>query len=87
MKIEDWKVLPKEAIEKLKDYVDVHAPGNEVEVVADPKVEGTFALQVKRMDKGCSHPTEFHLLWYCGGYDEVEYTMWPPHSGDTKLFI
>jgi hypothetical protein len=74
------EVLPKEALSELEMYVDYKNPKNKVEVYPDPKVEGTYAVRVYRTD------LTFDLLWYKGGYDEVDFDQWPPKSGNLKFF-
>ena len=84
--IEDWKILPEDALEALEIYVDYEKPENKVEVVEDPKVDGTYALQIHRSEGKNRKPYVFHLLWYKGGYDEVEFDNFPPTSGDLRFF-
>lgn len=79
--------LPKQAIEELKnlycksDFSDV----KNIEVVEDPQVSGTLAVRLTRDDDGEDYI--FDLLWYGGGFDEVEFETWPPASGDLKFFV
>jgi len=80
--IEDYKILPKEALEELEMYVDYENKQNKIQVVLDPKVYGTYALRVYRDED----KSEFDLLWNRGGYDEVEFEEFPPKSGELKFF-
>lgn len=79
----DFSILPEDALKELSDYVDYNNPENKVEVVPDPRVDGTFALRVYRKSDDCT----FDLLWNRGDYDGVEFSSWPPTSGDLKFFI
>lgn len=82
-KISNHKILPKDALEELEHwYVDYKNPDNKVEVVPDPQVEGTYAVRVYRKSDNLT----FDLLWYKGGFDEVDFETWPPKSGDLKFF-
>jgi len=76
-----YKSLPKEALQELMDYVDYTDKDNVVKVVPDPKVWGTFALRIFRS----SDNYVFDLLWYSGGFDEVDFEQFPPVSGDLKF--
>jgi len=81
-RIYDQTMLPEEALKELEMYVDYKNTDNKIEVVPDPRVDGTFAVQVYRAEDDYS----FHLLWNRGGYDEVEFDQFPPTSGDLKFF-
>lgn len=81
-KILGYEILPSEALEELKMYVDYDNPENKIEVVEDPRVEGTYAVRVYRK----SDDYTFDLLWYKGGYDEVEFEQWPPISGELRFW-
>lgn len=76
-RIYDYKILPEEALQQLSDYADVNR--DKVEVVPDPYVNGTYALQITRDDY------KFHLLWNRGAYDEVEFISFPPGSTEDNL--
>lgn len=76
------EILPDEALKELEMYVDYKNPDNKIEVVEDPRVSGTYAVQIYRKEDDYT----FHLLWYSGGYDEVEFDSFPPTSGDLKFF-
>ncbi len=78
----DISILPEEAIKELDDYVDYKNPENKIEVVPDPRVDGTFALRIYRKKDNC----QFDLLWNRGAFDGVEFTSWPPISGELKFF-
>ena len=82
-KIYGIEILPEEALSQLDDYVDYKDSENKIEVIPDPKVEGTYALRIYRK----SDNFEFDLLWNRGGYDEVDFNNFPPTSGDLKFFI
>jgi hypothetical protein len=83
-KILDASVLPDDAKKELLDYVNYNDPQNRIEVVPDPKVDGTYAVRVYRKKDNCT----FDLLWNRGAYDELEgFTSWPPVSGDLKFFF
>jgi hypothetical protein len=75
------ELLPEEAREALKDYVDITKQENSVSVVEDPKVIGAYAIKVNR------NGYEFHLLWNAHYQDleEVEFTTWPPTSGEPRI--
>ena len=77
------EVLPVDALKELSDYVDYKDSENKVEVVPDPRVDGTYAVRVYRKEDNVT----FDLLWNRGAYDELEFTNWPPTSGDLKFFI
>ena len=78
------EILPKEALDELTDYVDYKNPENKIEVLPDPRVDGTYAVRVYRK----SDDVTFDLLWNRGAYDELEgFTTWPPTSGDLKFFF
>ncbi len=77
------EILPKEALDELSDYVDYQNPKNKIEVVPDPRVDGTYAVRVYRSNDNCT----FDLLWNRGAYDGLEFTTWPPTSGDLKFFF
>ena len=82
-KIQGVEVLPANALKELEMYVDWKNPENKVEVVPDPQVDGTYAVRVWR----ASDNFTFDLLWYKGGFDEVDdFETWPPVSGDLKFF-
>ena len=76
-----YKSLPDEALRELLDYVDYTDKDNVIKVVPDPKVWGTFALRIFRS----SDNYVFDLLWYKGGFDEVDFEQFPPVSGDLKF--
>lgn len=78
-----FEILPKEALDELEAYVDYKNPQNKIEVVPDPRVDGSYAVRVYRSDDGYT----FDLLWNRGAYDELEFTTWPPTSGDLKFFF
>lgn len=80
-------VLPEDALKALEDYVDVNKKGNSVEVVPDPKVDGTYAVKVSRMEGRSKTPCEFHLLWNRGAYDECDFECWPPISGELQFLL
>lgn len=82
-KIYDYKVLPKEAIDELDSYVDVSDNQNKIEVYPDPQVQGTYAVRIYRH----SDDSTFTLLWYKGGYDEVDFDEFPPKSGKLNFFL
>ena len=76
------EILPEDALRELTDYVDYKDPENKIEVVPDPRVDGTYAVRVY------SNNFTFDLLWNRGAYDELEgFTNWPPTSGDLKFFF
>ena len=77
------EILPKEALDELNDYVDYKDTENKIEVVPDPRVDGSYAVRVYRREDDIT----FDLLWNRGAYDELEFTNWPPTSGDLKFFI
>lgn len=77
--IYDESVLPKKAIEELDMYMTIGR--DKVEVYPDPQVEGTYAVQVTRVGE-----KPFHLLWYSGGFDEVDFEEFPPKSGKNLNF-
>ncbi len=77
------EILPKEALDELNDYVDYQNSENKVEVVPDPRVDGSYAVRVYRSSDNAT----FDLLWNRGAYDELEFTSWPPTSGNLKFFI
>jgi hypothetical protein len=81
-RVYDYTVLPREALKELESYVDYKNPDNKIEVVPDPRVDGTYAVRVY------SNNFTFDLLWNRGAYDELEgFTNWPPTSGDLKFFF
>ena len=82
-RIYDYKILPDEALKELEMYVDYNDTDNKIEVVPDPRVDGSFAVQVYRLNDDYT----FHLLWNRGAYDEVEFDTFPPISSDLKFFI
>lgn len=82
-KIYGVEILPEEALIQLDDYVDYKDSENKIEVVPDPKVEGTYAVRVYRKEDNFT----FDLLWNKGGYDEVDFNQFPPTSGNLKFFI
>ena len=79
--------LPKQAIDELRnlycksDFSDV----KNIEVFEDPQVRGTLAVRLTRDENGEDYT--FDLLWYGGGFDEVEFETWPPTSGEPKFFV
>lgn len=77
------EILPKEALDGLNDYVDYKDPENKIEVCPDPKVDGTFAVRVYRSSDNYT----FDLLWNRGAYDGLDFTTWPPTSGEPKFFF
>lgn len=81
-KIHDHKILPENALEELKGYVDVNDPNSNVKVYPDPQVDGTYAVRVYRSNDDYT----FDLLWYKGGFDEVEFDTFPPKSGNLNFF-
>lgn len=89
-KILDVSVLPEDAKRELLDYVDYKDPQNRIEVVPDPKVDGTFAVRVYRKKDNLT----FDLLWNRGAFDEISsdenetgFSTWPPISGNLKFFF
>ncbi len=78
------EILPEDALKELLDYVDYKYPENKIEVVPDPRVDGTYAVRVYIK----KYNVTFDLLWNRGAYDELEgFTTWPPTSGDLKFFL
>lgn len=85
MKFYNIDILPEDAQKRLKEeYLD--SEDTKIEVYPDPKVDGTYAIRVYRMD------LTFDLLWYKGGFDEISsdeneygFATWPPISGDLKF--
>ena len=80
-RIHDYTILPEDALKELTDYVDYKNPDNKIEVVPDPYVDGTYAVQIYR----ASDNYTFHLLWNRGAYDEVEFDSFPPGSSEDNL--
>jgi hypothetical protein len=78
-----FEILPEDALKELSDYVDYQNSENKIEVVPDPRVDGTYAVRVYRSDDDVT----FDLLWNRGAYDEVEFSSWPPVSGDNLKFF
>jgi hypothetical protein len=78
-----FEILPEDALKELLDYVDYQNSENKIEVVPDPRVDGTYAVRVYRS----SDDVTFDLLWNRGAYDELEFSSWPPVSGNLKFFI
>ena len=78
------KKLPLEAIEELKMYISEDG-SSDVKVVEDPYVIGTFAVEVTRYEGKKKKPYVFHLLWYKGGFDEVEFETFPPNANENNL--
>ena len=85
-KIYGKEILPKEAIEKLKLYVNVDNDNNKIEVYPDPKVDGSYALRIHRYSGGNARPYVFTLLWNHGDFDEVDFDEFPPKSGNLKFW-
>lgn len=78
--IYDESILPLEAQKKLGEW---YADKNDIiRVVPDPKVPGSFAVEVEG-PKG----EKMHLIWHHDGFDEVEFDTFPPESGDLKWFL
>lgn len=77
------ELLPTEAREALSIYIDITTDGNSVDVIADPKVIGAYAIKVNRQGY------EFHLLWSAHHRDleEVEFDSWPPTSGEPRFIF
>jgi hypothetical protein len=82
-KIYGREILPEDALEELEDYTN---EDSKVEVVRDPRVDGTFALQISRPEGKNKELYVFHLLWYRGGFDGVEFDKFPPTSKDLQFF-
>ncbi len=40
------EILPKEALDELNDYVDYKDNKNKIEVVPDPRVDGSYSVRV-----------------------------------------
>ena len=78
-----FEILPEDALKELLCYVDYNNPENKIEVIPDPRVDGTYAVRVYRSDDGYT----FDLLWNRGAFDEVEFSSWPPNSGNLKFFF
>jgi len=81
--MEGIDLLPQQAIDELHKWYVTEGSKDKVEVVEDPKVIGTYAIQVTRVGEGRS----FHLLWSAHYLEEVEFETWPPESGEPKFFI
>jgi hypothetical protein len=79
--------LPKEAEEAL--YACYAKKGDEIQIIADPQCEGTYAVQVTRMflGKPVKHDPIVQLVWYQGDFDKVEFTQWPPVSDKLQFFV
>ena len=82
-KIHGTEILPQEALDELDAYVDYKNPENKIEVVPDPRVDGTYAVRVYRSNDDYT----FDLLWNRGAFDEVDFNSWPPTSGNLKFFF
>jgi hypothetical protein len=76
--------IPADAIFELKNTYFNAELSNLVDFKAfrDPYVDGTIAMRVTRMEGTLKNPKPyvFDLLWFHGGFDEVEFTSWPPTS-------
>jgi hypothetical protein len=87
--IYDYTVLPTKALSELEMYADVKK--DKIEVYPDPQVDGTYAVQVSRADTDFRgkvvYQEPFHLLWYSGGFDEVDFDEFPPKSGKNLNFL
>jgi len=83
--------LPKEAIANLKELYlekrDLRDSRTKIEVIPDPKVEGTFAVQLIRYIPRWKRTETFHFLWYDHFFDECEFSKWPPMSGIPRILI
>lgn len=77
-----FEILPEDALKELLCYVDYNNPENKIEVIPDPRVDGTYAVRVYRSEDDYT----FDLLWNRGAFDEVEFSSWPPVSGNLKFF-
>jgi hypothetical protein len=77
-----FEILPEDALKELLCYVDYNNLENKIEVIPDPRVDGTYAVRVYRSEDDYT----FDLLWNRGAFDEVEFSSWPPVSGDLKFF-
>lgn len=77
-----FEILPEDALKELEMYVDYNNLENKIEVIPDPRVDGTYAVRVYRKEDDYT----FDLLWNRGAFDEVEFSSWPPVSGDLKFF-
>jgi len=82
-KVYGKEILPEEALEELKMYLG--SDDDIVKVVPDPQVDGTYAAEIERM-RG-KKKEYVHLLWYSGGWDEVEFEKWPPETGEPRFFV
>ena len=79
--------IPEHIKQALKDYVDLEAKGNKVYCQPDPMVPGTYAFKIVRREGPERTKYTFHLLWSGPHQDleEVEFTNWPPISGELKF--
>ena len=63
-------------------YLATSAEHVEVDVVADPVVEGTYAVRVRYPNRVAATPQFIVAAPYgVGDLEEVEFTAWPPTSG------
>jgi hypothetical protein len=90
-------VTPKAIKEWLvkQEYYDYRAQANTIEVMEDPKVPQTFAVQFKDQNRDIG---TVQLLFVCGGeegtpeeildtcLEDVEFEQWPPQSGRLQIF-
>lgn len=75
--------MPVKSIQELQhwyceqDFSDI----KNIEIYPDPQVEGTFAVRIFKKNY------QFDLLWNHGGYDEVEFSEFPPISENIKFIL
>lgn len=81
----DYKILPKEVLDELKNECDVDYKDtlNKIQVCPDPKVDGVYAIRIYRHRDN----TNFDVLWTHGGFEDVEFEEFPPISGEPRFFI
>ena len=83
--------------EKIKEAIELYtgAKVTSIEVVKDPVITDSYAIQTKHDKANKEHVRQWLLVHVdstmsisnlCDLLEEVEFTSWPPTSGNLKFF-
>lgn len=83
--------------EKIKESIELYtgAKVTSIEVVKDPRITDSYAIQTKHLENAKERVCQWLLVHVdstlsssnlCNLLEEVEFTSWPPTSGNLKFF-
>jgi hypothetical protein len=86
------QILSKESLgKKFKEAIEEYIGGKikKIEFVEDPQVQGTYAIRSDKKEEWLL--VHYNPAWTVkqtsDNLDEVEFTKWPPVSGELQFFM